>query len=147
MARQHSFLELPQSDLDQLFKLQSSGKLSVRKMKRVQVLLSLHNKTLPKAIAKVVNLSFVAVYAIKNKYVADGLSSIEEKPRPCNHSRKIKEHDEALITSIACSKPEEGSSGWTLRLIGSKFVELSHCETISHETIRTVLKKANSSHG
>lgn len=143
MARQHSFIELTQSDLDHLVKLQSSGKLPARKMKRVQVLLSLHDKILPKEIAKVLNLSFVSVYGIKNKYLADGLSSLDEKPRPCNHVKKIKDHDEALITSIACSKPEEGSSSWTLRLIGQKFIELSHFETISHETIRSVLKKAN----
>lgn len=59
----------------------------------------------------------------------------------------IKEHDEALITSIACSEPEEGNSSWTLRLIGQKFVELSNYEKISHETIRSVLKKANSNRG
>ncbi len=143
MARQHSFIELPQSDLEHLLKLQSSGKLSVRKMKRVQVLLSLHDKILPKEIAKVLNLSFVSVYGIKNKYLSDGLSCLDEKGRPCNHVKKIKEHDEALITSIACSNPDEGSSRWTLRLIGDKFVELSEFETISHETIRSVLKKAN----
>ena len=139
MARQHSFIELPQSDVDQLLKLQSSGKLSVRKMKRVQVLLSLHDKILPKEIANVLNLSFVSVYGIKNNYLAEGLSSLDEKARPCHHVKKIKEHDEALITSIACSKPEEGSSSWTLMLTGDKFVELSEFETISHETIRSVL--------
>ena len=61
MARQHSFIELPQSDLEQLLKLQSSGKLSVRKMKRVQVLLGLHERILPKEIAKVLNLSLVTI--------------------------------------------------------------------------------------
>lgn len=147
MARQHSFITLPQSDLEQLLKLQSSGKLPVRKMKRVQVLLSLHEKILPKEIAKVLNLSFVSVYEIKKKYMENGLSSIDEKPRPCTHLKKIKEHDEALITSIACSKPEEGRSSWTLRLIGEKFVKLSNFESISHETIRTVLKKVNSNRG
>lgn len=147
MARQHSFIELPQSDFDHLLKLQSSGELPGRKMKRVQTLLSLHEKVLPKEIARVVNLSFVTIYEIKNKYLKDGLISIDENPRPCNHLKKIKEHDEALITSIACSEPEEGNSSWTLRLIGQKFVELSNFEKISHETIRTVLKKANLNRG
>jgi len=147
MARQHSFIELPQCDLKYLLKLQRSGKLSVRKMKRVQVLLSLHEKILPKEIAKVLNVSFVSVYSIKNRYLENGLGSLDEKPRPCTHLKKIKEHDEALITSIAWSKPEEGRSSWTLRLIGEKFVKLSNFESISHETIRTVLKKVNSNRG
>lgn len=147
MARQHSFIELPEGDLELLQRLKSSGKLSVRKLKRVQVLLSLHQRVEPKEIAKVVGLSFVTVYEIKNKYLEEGLSSLDEKPRPCTHLRKIKEHEEAIITSIACSKPEDGNSRWTIRLIGSKFVELSNFETISYETIRSVLKKANLSLG
>ncbi len=143
MSRQHSFIELPKNDYEQLIKMQNSGTLSVRKLKRVQVLLSLHNKVLPKEISRVVGLNFVTVYAIKKKYLAEGLSSIDEKPRPCDHFRKIREHEEALITSIACSKPDEGNSQWTLRLIGEKFVELSNHESISREAVRNVLKKAN----
>lgn len=143
MSRQHSFIELPKNDYEQLIKMQNSGTLSVRKLKRVQVLLSLHNKVLPKEIAKVVGLSFVTVYEIKNKYLTEGLSSIDEKPRTCDHFRKIREQEEALITSIACSKPDEGNSRWTLRLIGEKFVELSNHESISREAIRGVLKKVN----
>ena len=56
MARQHSFIELPQCNLDHLLKLQSSGELPVRKMKMVQTLLSLHEKVLPKEIAGVVKM-------------------------------------------------------------------------------------------
>jgi transposase len=58
-------------------------------MKRIQVLLSLHDKILPKEIAKILNLSFVSVYGIKNNYLDDGLNSLDEKPRPCNHVKKI----------------------------------------------------------
>lgn len=147
MARQHSFLELTQEDLNQLLKLQSAGNISARKMKRVQVLLNLNNKKVPKEIADMLNMSFSAVYDIKNRYLKNGLSSLDDRPRFCNHRRKINETEEALITSIACSEPEDGNSTWTLRLIGKKFVELSSFESISHETIRTVLKKANSNHG
>lgn len=147
MSRPHSFIELPKEDLIYLQNLQSSGKISARKLKRVQSLLSFHKKIEPKEIAKVVGLSFVTVYEVKNKYLAEGLASLDEKPRPCTHFRKIREQEEAIITSIACSKPEEGSSQWTVRLIGEKFIELSEFETISHETIRTVLKKVNLNRG
>ncbi len=147
MARRHSFIKLKTEELHALQSMVSSGTLPVRKLKRVQTLLSLHEEVLPKEIAKVVGLRFVTVYGLKNRYLAEGLSCIDEKPRPCTHFRKIKEHEEALITSIACSEPEEGNSRWTIRLIGSKFVELSNFETVSNETIRTVLKKANLSLG
>jgi transposase len=147
MARIHSFIKLKTDELHALQSMISSGTLPVRKLKRVQTLLSLHEEVLPKEIAKVVGLRFETVYALKNRYLAEGLSCIDEKPRPCTHRRKIKEHEEALITSIACSEPEEGNSQWTIRLIGDKFVELSNFENISHETVRTVLKKANLNRG
>jgi hypothetical protein len=147
MSRKHSFIKLSEADFKTLSNMSTSGKLSVRKLKRVQALLSLHKEIDPKEIARVVGLNFVTVYDVKKKYLEEGISSIDEKPRPCTHLRKIKEHEEALITSIACSEPEEGNSQWTLRLIGEKFVKLSNFENISHETIRTVLKKVNLNRG
>jgi putative transposase len=147
MARQHSFIKLSSEELQSLQSMISSGNLPARKMKRVQTLLSLNEEILPKEIARVVGLRFETVYSIKKKFEEEGLNSINEKPRPCTHRRKIKEHEEAIITSIACSTPEQGNSQWTLRLIGEKFVEFSEIGMISHETIRNVLKKVNSNPG
>jgi len=41
-----------------------------------------------------------AALKIRNKYLADGLSSFNGKPRPCDHFKKIKEHDEGLNQAL-----------------------------------------------
>jgi hypothetical protein len=46
-----------------------------------------------------------------------------------------------------CSQPDEGRARWTLRLLADKMAELQYVESVSHETIRQVLRKTNSSHG
>jgi len=48
---------------------------------------------------------------------------------------------EARIIALACSKPPEGRSRWTLRLLEEKVVELNIVETISDNTIGRLLKK------
>jgi hypothetical protein len=93
-------------------------------------LVRLYDKIDPKVIGKMVGLWWVTLYVVKNKYLGEGLSSLDEKPSPYNHIRKINEHEETIITSIACSAPEEGNSQSTLRLIREKFVELSHFESV-----------------
>jgi len=54
---------------------------------------------------------------------------------------------EAYLVAIACSKPPEGQARWTLRLLQAEMIKRNHVEEVSHETIRTALKKTNSSRG
>lgn len=60
---------------------------------------------------------------------------------------KITGEVEARITQLACSKPPEGFARWTLRLLAGHLVELEVIDSISHQSVRTVLKKAASSPG
>jgi hypothetical protein len=72
--------------------------------------------------------------------------TLEELPRS-GQPAKLTERLEAQITSIACSNSPEGTAQWTLKLINEKLVELNYIETISNESIRLVLKKANANRG
>ena len=54
---------------------------------------------------------------------------------------------EAHLIALACSAAPEGRSRWTLRLLGDQMVALEHVQSVSHETIRRVLKKMNLSLG
>jgi len=72
------------------------------------------------------------------------LSLLERKPRqtpptPC----KLDGAGEAQLVKLACSVPPDGRSRWTLRLLSEHLVELNVVDSISHETVRTVLKKTN----
>ena len=48
---------------------------------------------------------------------------------------------EAKIIALRLGDPPPGYSNWSLRLVAEKVVELGITESISHETVRTTLKK------
>ena len=50
---------------------------------------------------------------------------------------------EANVTMIACSKAPKGAARWTLHLIADKLVQLNVVDSISHESVRSLLKKTN----
>ena len=76
------------------------------------------------------------------------LAALARKPR-ATPGREIKITGEihGRITQLACSKPPAGHARWTLRLLARHLVEIEVIETISHQSVGTVFKKANSSHG
>jgi hypothetical protein len=74
------------------------------------------------------------------------LSLLERKPQGAR-ATALDGEQEARVTKLACSQPPAGQARWTLRLLSRRAVELEIVETLSHETVRRVLKKANSSRG
>jgi hypothetical protein len=54
---------------------------------------------------------------------------------------------EAHLVAVSCTEPPEGFARWSLRLLADKVVELDYIDSVSHETVRRILKKTNSSLG
>jgi hypothetical protein len=50
---------------------------------------------------------------------------------------------EAHLIALSCSEPPKGYARWSLRLLSDKMIKLKYIDNISHETVRTVLKKRN----
>jgi len=48
---------------------------------------------------------------------------------------------EARLIALCCGEPPAGSTSWSLRLLADKVVELEYIESISHQTVRRILKK------
>ena len=68
-----------------------------------------------------------------------------QPPRP--EKRKLDGEAEAHLIAVLCGEKPEEAERWSLRLIREKLIELEIVDSISHETIRQVLKKMNSSRG
>jgi transposase len=68
-----------------------------------------------------------------------------QPPRP--QKRKLDGEAEAHLVALLCAEKPEGVERWSLRLVRDKLVELEIVESVSHETVRQVLKKTSSSHG
>ena len=57
--------------------------------------------------------------------------------------RKTDGDFEAHLIALSCGKPPQGHARWSLRLLADKMVELDYVASISHETVRGILKKTN----
>ena len=63
------------------------------------------------------------------------------------YARKADGDFEAHLVALSCNEPPEGFARWSLRLLADKVVGLDYIDSVSHETIRRVLKKTKSSLG
>ena len=85
---------------------------------------------------------------MKQRFVEEGFDAcLERKPMSRTKTKIVDGDKEAQLIALSCSKAPEGFSRWSLRLLAEKMVELKYAESISHETIRRVLKKTNLSLG
>ncbi len=61
--------------------------------------------------------------------------------------RKADGEFEARLVALSCGDPPEGRSQWSLRLLADRAVELGYIDSVSHETVRRVLKRTLSNRG
>lgn len=93
-------------------------------------------------------VSAMRIHRVKQRFVEHGLDVALEGEKSQRVYRKIADGEvEAHLVAMSCGEPPEGHAQWSLRLLADKAVELGYVETISHETVRRVLKKTNSSPG
>ena len=128
-----------------------SSKLS---RKRAYLLMALDEAVPPGALsdedaAKALGMSASTAQTVRRLFVLEGFeAALRGKPRAHPPTPpKINGELEARLVQMACSKPPQGYGRWSLRLLTSRFVELAYPEGVSHETVRGVLKKTNSSLG
>jgi len=69
------------------------------------------------------------------------LSLLQRKPQDRSMHRKLDGVGEAKLVQLACSKPPEGRSRWSLRLLADELVALEVVDSIRHECVRQTLKK------
>ena len=89
-----------------------------------------------------VNESTVA--RVRQRCVEHGLdAALARRARVRERSRRLDGEGEAHLVALMCSEPPPGQARWTLKLLGSRLVELGVVESISHETVRPALKKTH----
>ena len=143
--------DLKKEERTELAGLIRTGTWPARTQTRARILLLLDRsqgkKRTSQQVAESVMVSPSTVLNIGRRYVKEGLqSALYEKPRP-GARPKLNGEIEAKLTMLACSKPPEGHSRWTLRLLASELIELELVDYVSHVTVGEWLKKTNSSLG
>lgn len=127
---------LTTSERVQLVAFVLGGKGAFRRLKRAQILLAADKGATDEEIARNVAVGTSTVYRTKQRFVEEGLErALSELPR-AGAERKLCVADESLLVAVACSKPPQGRSRWTLQLLADEMVRLTVHESVSDETIR-----------
>jgi transposase len=132
---------LSSDEREQLQALVRGGKVSVRRIKRAQILLAADAKSTDEEISLNVGAGTSTVYRTKQRFVEEGLEqALSEAPRP-GAPRKLGASDESMLIAVACSKPPAGRAKWTMQLLADEIVRLTVHKSVSAETIRRRLNE------
>ena len=99
------------------------------------------------AVAEILRISARKVDRVKKRFVDMEAALGGRQGRRPSYVRKADGEFEARLVALSCAEPPEGHSQWSLRLLADRVVELGHIDSVSHETVRRVLKKTQSSRG
>lgn len=141
MPAKKYIIELTPEERQELRQLTDKGTVKARTMKRAQILLKADEGWKDEAIMAAVDVSRPMVERVRQRFVQEGLQrALTDGPRP-GAKRKLDGRGEAKLIALACSTPPDAHEHWALRLLADQLVELGVVTSISHETVRRVLKK------
>lgn len=128
--------------------VESSGQVARKKRMRAQVLLKIDQGphgpawTDQKA-AEAFEVDVATVHTIRKQLVMEGFDRAIERKRRAEPPRKriFDAKGEGELLALAAGRPPDGWARWTLRLLAGEVVRLKIVDSVSHETVRTVLKE------
>ena len=106
------------------------------------------DKVVNEEISRVLKVGMRTIDRVKKKFIEEGIDAcLERRPTTRKYEKKADGDLEAKLVTLCCSDPPKGFAKWSLRLLADKMVELKYVDSISHVTVRNVLKKTNLSLG
>jgi hypothetical protein len=139
-------IELTEEERDTLNAITSHGVHRAQKITRARILLQADDGKSDSDIAESLDCSPATAWRTRKKFhERDRLEAIERKHPDRDYDRKLDGEDEAHLIRLATSESPEGHARWTLRLLSDELVTLDAIdhESVSHETVRQVLKKTS----
>ena len=146
-------IKLTKSEVEELMIIINKGSHTSQTFRTAYILLNCDEgryseKVTNEQISKVLKVGMRTVDRVKKKFIEEGFEAIlERRPTSRIYERKADGDVEAKLVTLCCSKPPKGFAKWSLRLLADKMVELNYVESISHVTVRSLLKKTNLSLG
>ncbi len=116
-------------------------------VKRAYILLSLdeNSESQPKTdeeIRESYKVGRRTIERLRKRFVEEGFEiALKGKPQTKFREKKIDGRVEAKLVALRCSDTPDGSQKWSFRLLAETLVANGEIETISHESVRQVLKK------
>lgn len=145
---------LSKDEREALFAITSRGKQKSQQILNSLILLACDEgeyqteRSTNEEIARVLNISMRKIDRVKKRFVTEGIEAVLNKKKGSRIYVKKADGDfEAHLVALSCSEPPKGFVRWSLRLLADKVVELGYIDSISHETVRGILKKTKSNPG
>jgi transposase len=145
----HYTIKLTKAEVEELNSIINKGSHTSQTFRVAYILLNcdegkFSSKVTNEQISKVLKVGMRTIDRVKKRFVEEGLEAVlERRPTSRMYDRKLDGDVEAKLVTLCCSDPPKGYAKWSLRLLADKMVELKYVESISHVTVRSVLKKTN----
>jgi putative transposase len=151
MPKKKSAITLTPQERHEFETFVAHGKKSAREITRARILLLAQEGRRATDIAQTLGVSRGTIYNVYKRYKQKKARTplvevLKEEPRS-GRPIKLDARVEAKVTMLACSEPPAGRARWTLHLIADKVVRLGVTESISHESVRQLLKKTSLNRG
>ena len=149
----HYTIKLTKSEVEELHAIINKGSHTSQTFRTAYILLNCDegkysDKVTNEQIRKVLKVGMRTIDRVKKKFIEEGFEAVlERRPTSRVYESKSDGDLEAKLVTLCCSEPPKGYSKWSLRLLADKMVELEYAESISHVTVRSILKKTNLSLG
>ena len=147
MPAKKYIVSLTENERTYLQELTQKGKTAARKINHARILLKAdisqeNGGWNDHQISEALDVSRRTIERVRQRLVEEGLEqAINPRPQNSSKLKKIDGETEAHLIALACSETPTGYHRWTLRLLAEQMVVLEYVESISHESIRQVLKK------
>lgn len=142
-------IKLTKPEVDELNVIINKGSHTSQTFRAAYILLNCDvgkysDKVTNEQISKVLKVGMRTIDRVKKQFIEEGFEAVLERRLSTRvYEGKADGDMEAKLVTLCCSEPPKGFSKWSLRLLADKMVELNYVESISHVTVRTVLKKMN----
>jgi transposase len=146
-------IKLTKEEVEELYSIINKGSHSSQTFRTAYILLNCDEgeyaeKITNEQISKVLKVGMRTIDRVKKKFIEEGFEGVlDRRPTSRVYETKSDGDVEAKLVALCCSEPPKGYAKWSLRLLADKMVELEYVESISHVTVRSVLKKTNLSLG
>ncbi len=142
-------IKLTKTEVEELHVIINKGSHTSQTFRFAYILLNCDegkysDKVTNEQISKVLKVGMRTIDRVKKKFTEEGFeATLERRITSRVYEKKTDGEVEAKLVTLCCSEPPKGYAKWSLRLLAEKMVELNYVESLSHVTVRTVLKKTN----
>jgi len=146
MAKKY-IVRLTTDERSELENVVNKGKIAAYKRIHAQILLKADISPdgpgwTDQKISEAFNVNIKTIERVRQRLVEKGLEGAINRAKSQKSSHKKLDGElEAHLVALTCSEPPEGSARWTLRLLADRMIELEYVDSLSHESVRQVLKK------